>query len=160
MPPGRDDAASDTRVYKSRVQSNSWGLSWDATRFVCTCCFNLLLVSLSSGVIRLACSVHRSCIAIGTGETRTAIATSRNLASSVRANSNQGTDSLPGRAHEAACDVLVVDVDWDHLSCSTVDHLADGYELGSCRGNCQEGTHLDESQHVYHALLSIRESPC
>ena len=37
------------------------------------------------------------------------------LASSVRANSNQGTDSLPGRSHEAACDVLVVDVDRDHL---------------------------------------------
>ena len=107
------------------------------------------------------------------------------LASPVRANSNQGTDSLPGRSHEAACDVLVVDVDRDHLcgkglqvttvlpsvwplwravieghkqfgptiqrdpkstSCSTVDHLADGYELGSCRGNCQEGTHLVQTK--------------
>merc|ERR1712062_469787 len=112
--------------------------------------FNLLLVRLSGGVIRLARSVHRSCIAVGTGETRTAIATSRNLASSVRADSNQGTDSLPGRSHEAACDVLVVDVDRDHLSCSTVDHLADGCELGSCRGNCQEGTHLVQTK------LSIR----
>ena len=37
------------------------------------------------------------------------------LASSVRANSNQGTDSLPGRSHKTACDVLVVDVDRDHL---------------------------------------------
>ena len=37
------------------------------------------------------------------------------LASPVRANSNQGTDSLPRRSHKAACDVLVVDVDRDHL---------------------------------------------
>ena len=37
------------------------------------------------------------------------------LASSIRADSNEGTDSLPGRSHKAACDVLVVDVDRDHL---------------------------------------------
>ena len=41
---------------------------------------------------------------------------------------------------------LTIQRDPKSTSCSTVDHLADGCELGSCRGNCQEGTHLVQTK--------------